>query len=744
MIYLYIQLYTMKQTFGVFAISFLITLGAKAQLNLNIQRWQAQANNVTIIRDHYGIPHIYGKKDADAVFGLMYAQCEDDFARLEANYIEKLGRKAERDGDKELFNDLYVRLLIDSNEAKADYTKAPVWLQQLCNAFADGINYYLYKHPEVKPALITQFEPWFPLLWTDGSIGALHTASITASDVKNCYDNDTSTKTTPEALIPNAFKEVNTGSNGFAFGPNKTASGNTILYINPHTTFYFRGEVHMVSEEGLNVYGAVTWGQFFIYQGFNETCGWMHTSSEADVADEFIEELQTNKNEVLYKYGKGYNKAITKPISIFYKTTDGTLQFKNFNTAYTIHGPIMAIKQGKYISVKHNNRNINGLIQSWNRTKVKDMDAMYENMQLKSNTSNNTLFADNKGIIAYWHGNYIPVRNTDYDWSKPVDGTTPATNYNTLHELNDIVHVYNPTSGYIQNCNSTPYTSAGASSPSASQYITYMAPDGENFRGVRAAAILDTTKKVTIDKAIALGYDNYLTAFELLIPALIKRFDDDRKKDANVHRNIEDAINLLREWDYRCHENSINTTLAITWGEKIWNDILKVKTVDNQRDIVNLTKRYAQTATSLDMIGPMKATIRELTEKYTLWQTYWGQVNRIQRLNNSIPPVFNDSLPSEPIGFTSAQWGCLPSYNSKVFPNTKNRYGVSGNSFVCAVEFGKKVKAKSLLAGGQSSNPQSKHYTDQLKMYSQGQFKEVLFYKEDVEKHVEKKYKPGE
>ncbi len=733
----------MQQTLWVFCISFLIPIYVQAQPNPNVQRWATQANNVTIIRDNYGIPHIYGKKDADAVFGLMYAQCEDDFARVEMNYIEKLGRKAELYGEKELYNDVYIRMLLDSNDAKADYAKAPLWLQQLCNAFADGINYYLYNNPKVTPALITKFEPWFPLLWTDGSIGAINTASITPQDVKAYFSDDTSNMKPLKADISNAFKEVNTGSNGFAFGPKKTASGNTILYINPHVSFYFRGEVHMVSEEGLNVYGAVTWGQFFIYQGFNETCGWMHTSSEADVADEFIEELIMKKNEIAYKYGKNNIKATVKPITVFYKTHDAIIQSKTFNAIYTIHGPVMAIKNNKYISVKHNNRNINGLIQSWQRTKVKDMDGFYENMNLRANTSNNTLFADNKGIIAYWHGNYMPNRNTDYDWSKPVDGTIPTTNYSSLHELNDIVHVYNPASGWIQNCNSTPFTSAGSSSPSASQYIYYMAPDGENFRGLRAATMLDTTKKVTIDKAIALGYDNYLSAFEILIPALIKRVDDDRKKDPTLHKGIEDAINLLREWDYRCHENSINTTLAVTWGEKILDNIRNVKTVNNETDIVSLTKRYATVASSLDLIAPMKATVRELSEKYGIWQTYWGQINRAQRINNLMPPVFNDSLPSEPIGFASAQWGCLPSYNSKYFPNTKNRYGVSGNSFVCAVEFGKKVKAKSLLAGGQSSNPTSPHFNDQLKMYSQGQFKDVLFYKEDIEKHVEKRYKPG-
>jgi acyl-homoserine-lactone acylase len=240
-----------------------------------IAAYQKQAKQVTIIRDNWGIPHVYGKTDADAVFGLLYAQCEDDFKRVELNYIEKLGRLSEINGEKDLFNDLQIRLLIDTAEAIADYESAQPWLKSLLNAQAAAINFYLHKHPTVKPALLKRFKPWYPLLWTDGSIGAINTANLTISELKKFYSGDYS----PTAYNT-VIKDQQSGSNGFAFGPSITESGNAILYINPHTTFYFRPEVQMQSEQGLNAYGAVTWGQFFIYQGFNEFCGWMHTSNK--------------------------------------------------------------------------------------------------------------------------------------------------------------------------------------------------------------------------------------------------------------------------------------------------------------------------------------------------------------------------------------------------------------------------------------------------------------------------------
>eukprot|EP01136_Pigoraptor_vietnamica_P025674 Opistho-1_new@79858 len=262
-----------------------------------IASFELQAKKVNIIRDNWGIAHVYGKTDADAVFGLLYAQCEDDFKRIELNYIEKLGRLAEINGEAAVFNDLQIRLLIDTAEAIADYQKAQPWLKKLLDAHAAGINYYLYKNPKSKPALLTRFKPWYPLLWTDGSIGAINTASLTLGELKKFYTGDY----TPTAQIP-IIKDQQSGSNGFAFSPKITENGHAILYINPHTTFYFRPEIQMQSEEGLNAYGAVTWGQFFIYQGFNEFCGWMHTSNNVDIADMYAEKITKTEKGLFYDY----------------------------------------------------------------------------------------------------------------------------------------------------------------------------------------------------------------------------------------------------------------------------------------------------------------------------------------------------------------------------------------------------------------------------------------------------------
>ena len=717
-----------------------LQLLAQAFSQTEISRWEQQAKQVTIVRDQWGIPHIYGKTDADAVFGLLYAQCEDDFKRVEMNYIEKLGRMAEVQGVSELYEDLLIRMIIDADEAKADYKKAPLWLKKLMNAHADGINYYLYKHPETKPALLRRFEPWYSLLWTDGSIGAINTADLTAKDLANFYGGDGSIGAHPR----HRDEEIPTGSNGFAFAPTITASGNAILYINPHVTFYFRPEVHIVSEEGLNAYGAVTWGQFFVYQGFNEHCGWMHTSSYTDISDTYYEKLSLRNKKWHYEY-KGRQKPVTQKKMALRYLQNGKMVSKTITALYTHHGPLMAKRNGQWLSMKANNRSMNGLIQSWQRTKTKSFADYKKTMDLLANTSNNTVYADGEGNIAYWHGNFLPIRDTAFHWGKPVDGSIAATEWKGLHPVSQSVHCYNPPNGWLQNCNSTPFTVAGDNSPKKEQYPAYMAPDGENFRGINAVRVLKEQKNYTLDKVIAAGYDTRMAAFEVLVPALLRAYTQYPTQGDSLHTFLMAPIEPLRQWDYRCGEASVATTLAIEWGQRLLPAIQQTALPDDEEaDQVAKTKRFVATATAKDLLLPLEAVVRELQLKFGRWQIPWGDINRFQRVSGDLDQPYNDAMGSLPVGFASSTWGTLPSYTGRYFPGTKKRYGVNGNSFVCAVEFGPKVKAKSLLAGGESGHPDSKHFFDQALMYTKGQFKEVLFYKEDVQKNARRTYHPGE
>jgi len=367
-----------------------------------VKTFELQAKRINIIRDNWGIPHIYGKTDADAVFGLLYAQCEDDFKRVEFNNLENLGRMSEATGIQDLYNDLQMRMIYDSAAAIQDYKNSPDWFKKLLDAAAAGVNYNLYKHPEVKPTVLNYFKPWYQLMRTNGSISATNTGGISAEDTKKFY---TKHNLEPDKIETSFNKKVNeeeqdiTGSNGFAVAPFKTKNKNAILYINPHVTFYFRSEVHMVSDEGLNAYGAVTWGQFFVFQGFNEHCGWMHTSGHADLADVYEEKILKNFEKKFYSYNNERRSVVQKQIKINYKKEDQQVQ-EIFYTYYTHHGPVMASRDGKWLALKENNRSLKGLMQSWMRTKSNSFEEFEKIMQMRSNTSDNTVYADDKGNIA--------------------------------------------------------------------------------------------------------------------------------------------------------------------------------------------------------------------------------------------------------------------------------------------------------------------------------------------------------
>jgi acyl-homoserine lactone acylase PvdQ len=690
-----------------------------------VARFQKQAQQVTIIEDDWGIPHVYGKTDADAVFGLMYIQCEQSFERVELNHLEMMGRLSEVYGKSRLYEDLRMRLIYDTAAAIADYKKSPDWFKKLLNAYADGINFYIYKHPAVKPQVLTRYEPWMALLRTNGSISATEMGGLTLAEIRNLYPVDD--KSTSFVQEPPLYDKLQQGSNGFAVAPSKTASKKAILYINPHTSFYYRTEAQMVSDEGLNAYGGVTWGTFFIFQGFNENCGWMHTSGRADVADLYREKIEKKGNQLFSIYDGKQLPVQTKEIVIRYK--DGAaLQQQRFTTYATNHGPVMGMRDGEWLSLRENNRSLNALLQSWLRTKATGFESFKKVMNLRENTSDNTVFADDKGNIAYWHGNFVPKRNPKYNYEAPLDGTTSATDWNGIHALDETVHVYNPATGWIQNTNSTPFTVSGTSSPKKEAYPTYMAPDPQNARAINAARLLSAAKEVTLDKMIAIGYDRYLSAFDILLPALFKDYEN-LPATAAQRKRLEGPIHFLQLWDKYSSTTSIATTLAIEWAS-----IFEVKLGADAENIVKNTS-------PADRLQALEQVMTMLEKEYKTWQVAWGDINRYQRPTTG---KFDDNLPSLPVGMASSTWGSLPAYNGRRV-NTQKRYGVHGNSFVAAVEFGGKgkLKAKTILVSGESFDPTSKHFNDQAEGYLTGKFKDIYFYKADVMKHAVRTYQPG-
>ncbi|MEO0338024.1 MAG: penicillin acylase family protein [Bacteroidota bacterium] len=699
-----------------------------------IASWEKRAAGVEIIRDTWGIPHIYAKTDADAVFGMLFAQCEDDFKRVERNYIDALGRMAPAYGESYIWHDLRARLFMDDAEAKAYYAAAPKWMQALCQAFADGINYYLHTHPEVKPDLLTRFEPWFPFTFSEGSIGG----DITRVRLRGleAFYGDKGT-----AFIDHSWslEEEATGSNGFSIAPKLSKTGNPLFLINPHTSFYFRSEQHVNSEEGLQAYGAVTWGQFFIYQGFNENCGWMHTSTYADAIDQYEETILQQGDKYFYLYGDEYREVEEKTVKIPYKSGDQMME-RTFTMYFTHHGPVIRKEGDKWITFRMMERPIDALKQSYMRTKATGYKSFRKTMKILTNSSNNTVYADNSGNIAYWHGNFIPKRDPNYDYSGLIDGSNPDTDWQRLHKLKEMIEVKNPDIGWIQNCNATPFTVAGPDSPKESDYARYIAPDRENFRGVNAVKVLSRIKSYDLDKLIEAANDPYLAAFDKMIPALKMAYDKVGNKN---NADLKEAVQMLGAWDKNFGEESVPTALAVFWGERVWAMARSRYTQADRDARIMMDAGIIKHTTDQEKVEMLEKAMQQLAEDFGSWKTPWGEINRFQRLTGTIKESYDDDKPSLPVAFTSSLWGALGAWGTESPGGVKRRYGRRGNSFVAVIEFGEKLNARAIVSGGQNGRPDSKHFTDQAELFSKGQFRNVYYYKADVMKNKEEAYQPG-
>jgi acyl-homoserine-lactone acylase len=703
-------------------------------------RWRSAASAVRIVRDEWGIAHVFGRSDANAVFGAMYAQAEDDFHRIEHNYLIALGRLAEAEGDAATYSDLRQRLFIEPDELRRAYGRSPGWLKSLMQAWADGLNFYLFAHPAVKPAVITRFEPWMALSFTEGSIGG-DVESIDLPRLAQFYpehDAPTAASETQGAVEPGAEEVSLGGSNGFAIAPRLSATGHALLWINPHTSFYFRAELQMASDAGLDAYGASTWGQFFIYQGFNPHNGWMHTSYGGDAIDEYAETIVDSAGKRFYRYGGALRQVQAVSVSLKIRRGAGFVA-RRFTVYRTHHGPIVRADGDKWIAVKILVDPVHALEQSYLRTKTTDYASFRKTQELRTDTSNNTVYADADGNIAYFHGNFIPKRDPRFDYTRPVDGSNPATEWQGPHPLEDTITLLNPSNGWIQNTNDWPFSAAGAQSPKRENYPAYMWTKGESARGLHAVEVLEHIRDVTLDRLIAAGYDPHLTAFDALLPGLLDAYDRLTADDSRRHR-LQEPIAALRVWDRRTSADSAAETLAIFWGQALLD-----ANGEQARAAYQTTYDYLLGhLTDEERLDALGAAVARLEQDFGRWRLAWGEVNRYQRLTGDIVQPFDDLKPSVPVGFAPGQWGALASFDSVKPRTTKRIYGSVGNSFIAAVEFGPTVRAKALMTGGESGDPASPHFSDQAQMYCEGRFRDVWFSTQDVMAHAHRRYHPGD
>ncbi len=425
-------------------------------------------------------------------------------------------------------------------------------------------------------------------------------------------------------------------------------------------------------------------------------------------------------------------------ITVPYKTASG-MGKKEFTIYRTHHGPVIAkAPDGKWMTIKIMQEPVKALTQSYTRTKATDYKSFRQTMELHTNSSNNTIFADASGNIAYFHGNFIPRRDTKFDWTKPVDGSDPATEWKGLLSVDETPHLLNPASGWLFNTNNWPWTASGPSSPKKEDYPAYVETGLESPRGLHAIRVLQNRKDFTMNSLLTAAFDSYLPAFEQIIPPLLKAYDQ-TPASSPLRTKVADQIALLRGWDYRWSATSVPTSLAVFWGEdigrRVGQDARKAGMVGDDY--------IATKATPEQLLTSLAAASDKLTADFGSWKTPWGDINRFQRVTGDIVQPFDDSKPSIPVPFTSSRWGSLASFGARAYKGTKKWYGTSGNSFVAVVEFGDSVRARAVTAGGESGDPASKHFNDEAGRYASGNLREVYYYKNQLKGHTEREYHPG-
>jgi acyl-homoserine-lactone acylase len=670
---------------------------------------------VTIVRDDRGVAHIRGRTDADAVFGMIYAQAEDDFPRIERNYLVAMGRLAEAEGESALWGDLRQRLFLDLDGLKAEYARSPAWLRTLMQAWADGLNHYLSTHPAVRPRVLTRFEPWMALAFSEGSIGGDIERGVDLEPLRAFYEGRGA-----ETAAVDAGKLVEPkGSNGIAIGPSRSANRHPLLWINPHTSFFFRSEQQVQSGEGLDAYGAATWGQFFIYQGFNRRLGWMHTSSGVDNIDEFAVEVAERDGALRWRDGATWRPFARRAVTLRVRQPDGRLAQRRFTVLSTKHGPVIRREGGRWIAVAMLNAPRAALEQSWLRTKATTFAGFMKVAERKANSSNNTLLAAADGTIAYLHPQFVPIRDPRFDYTRPVDGSDPATAWKGLHALKDLPAAVRPKSGWAFNTNNAPWGAAGPDSPKAADFPRYMDQFGENPRGVHATMLLSGTQRFTPMQLRDLAFDPFLPFFDQQIPMLERGL---AAAPAAQRARLREPAALLSRWDRRWAADSEATSLAVYWGEALWaSEGPKARAAN-----VPLFTWLATRTADIDRVAALEAGLERLRRDHGTTRIAWGRINRFQRLDGAIASRFDDRRASLPVPFTSGNFGSLASFGVERQAGQRCFYGTSGNSFVALVEFAPEgPRAWTVSAGGQSGDPASPHFDDQALRYTRGELKEV-------------------
>jgi acyl-homoserine-lactone acylase len=668
------------------------------------------------------VPHIYGPTDAGVTFGLAWAQAEDNFPHLEDNFIRALGRAAEVHGEEALADDQLDRALEIPRLAREEYAHADARMRGLYDAYAAGLNFYLARHPDVRPRLLTHMEPWYPLAllrfkYDQGEFVGY--AGLKPADLR--------------VDVPEKPAEPPQGSNAWAVAPAKSAAGHAMLLINPHVPFFGPAqyyEAHVHSEEGWDFSGVGRYGLPLLYMGHNEVLGWTHTDNYSDIGDLYVETFDDPSHPLAYRYGDGRRTAVQWTEEIRVKTAKG-IEARRFTFRKTHHGPLVAEHEGKPVAIRLAKMEEGGwLDQVYAMTKARSLAEFKTALRRGAIPYMNVTYADRDGNIFYVYNSAVPRRSPQFDWRRPVDGSDPRTEWQGYHSFDELPQLTNPASGFVQNCNSTPFATTTSGNPAPADFPKYMiGPETDNARARVSKRILAGQRKFSFADWSRAAFDTRVLEAETKIPELAAEWVRLRQTDVPRAERLAPLIAELRAWDRVSRLDSVAMSLFVEW----------------------LGRPDPPASEPWPRVRLLEEVRQELERDWGTWRVAWGEINRLQRVDWSGAEPFSDARPSLPVPGGPGWVGIVFNFyqqrgNGKpaVAAGSKRHYGVLGDSYVAVVEFGPQVRARSIVYFGQSGDPRSPHYFDQAPLYARGEFKPAWFTLGEIKAHLERAYHPGE
>lgn len=690
--------------------------------------------DVEILRDEFGVPHIFGKRDADCAYGLAFAHCEDDYDTIQQGLFLARGKIAVLEGRQAVPLDYLVKLFRFREILDEKYEKdLSEDTRKMVEAFAAGCNHYAALHPDkVKdPTLlpctgkdiVIGFMIKSPMFFGmdkearrlfEGAPGEVTKKGDKAAPglVKGTTDLS---EVPYEAWSGPGFltRDMEVGSNTFAVSPKRSADGSTMLAINSHQPYsgpVAWYECHLHSEEGLNITGGVFPGTPVVLHGHNENLGWAHTVNHPDLVDIYKLEMNPD-NENQYKYDGEWKDLEVTEVSLTIPLW-GSLRIPWSREAlYSVHGPCIRTDNGVY-AIKYAGYGDIGQVEQWYRMdKAKNLDEFKAALGLQQIASFNVGYADREGNIAYFYNAKFPKRAEGYDWSKYLPGDTSETNWTEYLPQSADPQIINPASGYVYNCNGTPFSATAEAEnlkPESFSQTLGIQTDQTN-RGYRAFELFDPDSSITPEEfdtyKFDIKYSRQSEAYKLVEIIL--------GLDAGDDAELKEAQEIIRNWDGSCDANNTATAIAVLTMEPVVRGTV-AKTPEAIRD-------------------QLKLSAQRLIQHHGKIAVPWGEVNRLVRGQVNVPIEGGPDILRAVYGRWDDEKGIL--------------VGEGGDCFVLLPRWDKegKLTSRSIHQFGSATvDDKSPHYSDQAPMFARCELKPVHMTREEVEAHLGAKYRPGE